>query len=54
MAKEEKRQAQVEHRRQAAIKEGLKLDLFRRIDLEKDNACRDKEQKRNRPVGTDT
>ncbi len=37
LAKEEERQVQAEHRRQAAIEEGLKLDLLRRIEWERDS-----------------
>ena len=47
MAKEEERQAQAEHRRQAAIEEGLKwnLPVLKRIEREEDDARRDKEAK---------
>ena len=44
-AKEEKRQAQAEHRRQAAVEEGLKLALLKRIEMDKDAARRAKEAK---------
>ena len=45
LAKEEERQAQAEHRMQAAIEEGLKRDLLKRIEREEDDARRDKEAK---------
>ena len=44
-AKEEKRQEQAEHRRQAAIEEGLKLALLKRIEMDKDAARHAKEAK---------
>ena len=45
LAKEEERQAQAEHRRQAAIEEGLKRDLLKRIEREEDNARQNEEPK---------
>jgi hypothetical protein len=45
LAKEEERQKQAEHRRQAAIEESLKRALLKRIELEQEVKRRDKEAK---------